>query len=185
MPNWCVNRLTIKGNKNELEKFKLFAKSSEPRKTALDFNKFVPYPQTFKEKDIVAEKAQAIYDIILNDKTTSPELRSETWKKYIADSNVKDGYNSGGYEWCIENWGTKWNASEPALTEFKQSLRYDFQTAWSPPEPVIAEASKIFKNLEFTLRFWERGAAYQGFVNYKAGNKFESEEKEYRGEKGG
>ena len=42
------------------------------------------------------------------------------------------------YDWCPENWGTKWGASECSIR--KDSL--SFQTAWNCPEPVLAELSR-------------------------------------------
>lgn len=52
------------------------------------------------------------------------------------------------YHWCIENWGTKWNA------RLNTSLNFDdddtvilFVTAWSTPEPIIL----LFRSITPTL----------------------------------
>lgn len=37
------------------------------------------------------------------------------------------------YDWCCENWGTKWNACEPYVGENSIS----FQTAWSVADPIL------------------------------------------------
>jgi hypothetical protein len=48
------------------------------------------------------------------------------------------------YDWCVENWGTKWNSYDGNVTEDGIS----FNTAWAPPTPVIvALAKKIGKSL--------------------------------------
>lgn len=39
------------------------------------------------------------------------------------------------YDWCCDNWGTKWNAYD---TEIPGENLIVFTTAWSPPESVIA-----------------------------------------------
>lgn len=43
------------------------------------------------------------------------------------------------YDWCVNNWGTKWNACE---TEIIDSDTIEFSTAWSAPLPIIIELSK-------------------------------------------
>ncbi len=42
------------------------------------------------------------------------------------------------YDWCPENWGTKWNSSECSFSGDTIS----FQTAWSCPEPILEEISR-------------------------------------------
>lgn len=122
-PNWCENRLEIKGKTEDLRKFREYAKSS---KTPLDFNNFIPYPKRFADLD----------------------------RKPIND---KDGYNSGGYEWCIANWGTKWNSCDAKKSSvYNQRLCYDFDTAWSPPAPIIRKMGELFPSLHFILKYWGR-----------------------------
>ena len=104
----------------------------------------------------------------------------------------------GWYEWRIQNWGTKWDASfsEPfgalgaeeanpelsvqalGLTESDQVAIYKFDTAWSPPMPVIEQASEQFPELRFTLRFAEVGNGYAGEVTYQVGIEQDSKELE-------
>jgi Ferredoxin-like domain in Api92-like protein len=43
-----------------------------------------------------------------------------------------------GTDWCVENWGTKWNSYDGKVTENAIS----FNTAWSPPIGVIVALSK-------------------------------------------
>jgi hypothetical protein len=42
------------------------------------------------------------------------------------------------YDWCNENWGTKWNSYDGNVTE----NGIGFNTAWSPPVGVIVALSK-------------------------------------------
>lgn len=39
------------------------------------------------------------------------------------------------YDWCVNNWGTKWEASEPThlSRESPTELLLNFDTAWAPP----------------------------------------------------
>jgi len=75
---------------------------------------------------------------------------------------MKDGYNSGGYEWCVENWGTKWGFYDVQTAPRKRGLFYTFRTAWSPPAPLVMAMSRAFPDLTFKLRYYEGGAAYKG-----------------------
>lgn len=53
------------------------------------------------------------------------------------------------YDWCIKNWGTKWNAYEC----FWDGNTLQFYTAWSAPEPVIAALSKQYPLLGINHRW--------------------------------
>lgn len=45
------------------------------------------------------------------------------------------------YEWCIKNWGTKWNACDTEIID-EDTIKFD--TAWSSPEPVIAKLAEMY-----------------------------------------
>lgn len=55
------------------------------------------------------------------------------------------------YEWCCQNWGTKWNACEDGWVLDNGMLV--FQTAWSAPFPVIEALAQKYPDLEFTHRW--------------------------------
>jgi hypothetical protein len=59
------------------------------------------------------------------------------------------------YSWNCENWGTKWNAG----CSSKSDDVFEFQTAWSPPEPIFDALSEKFPNIEIKV-YWEEE---QGF----------------------
>lgn len=82
---------------------------------------------------------------------------------------IAQGYNSGGYEWCEENWGTKGNALEVSVKKENEVLVYMFDTAWSPSLPVTEELSARFPSLTLTHRFIERGGAASGWYEFKGG----------------
>lgn len=67
----------------------------------------------------------------------------------------RDGFNSGGYTWCLDNWGTEWWASEVEYCRYKSALSYSFDTAWSPPIPVIKKLIKDFPKLKISIEFEE------------------------------
>jgi hypothetical protein len=57
-----------------------------------------------------------------------------------------------GYDWRIEHWGTKWNASHFHVTvDAPGCYEFRFYTAWGPPAPIWETMAKIFPDLEFSL----------------------------------
>lgn len=90
MPNWCECDLMVEGPAETIAEF---LKAVRGENGAVDFDRIIPYPEKYKEMDRFA----AAWD------TLPAEEKART-------ERLRDGYNSGGYEWCVENWGTKWSA---------------------------------------------------------------------------
>jgi len=88
------------------------------------------------------------------------------------------GDNPNWYDWCIENWSTKWDISGAELIKNEENeLIYDFETAWSPPEQWLKKASKLFKKLTFTLEYEEPGAGFAGTLKVKNGRTLMNEDR--------
>lgn len=134
MPNWCSNTLIIDGDREALDDF--LARNGK----SLDFNDYVPYPLRYEIMDALAKcfGKQGI--------------------------SIIDGFNRGGYEWCIDHWGTKWNVNPDAIffNDTGHSLVFSLLTAWSPPEGAIKAMSKAFPDLEFTLEFEDEFCNFWG-----------------------
>ena len=164
--------MRIEGELKEVEKFK-------KENVKLDFDKYIPYPKEFTDKDKQASKNRVEKQTTINGKL-----------------DTTDGYNSGGYEWCIQNWGTKWGAMDFEITNDISSwedkakvkhaeISYTFNTAWSPPIPVIEAMSKKYPKLNFDLRYFERGMGFNGIFRVQDGKVEMNEEGKYYGERGG
>lgn len=98
----------------------------------------------------------------------------------------KDGFNSGGYEWCISNWGTKWNACEVMVEDGTERRRVmHFETAWAPPIPVMVALAQKFPEYRFKIRYYEGGVGFQGNVVFEHGEVVENMHGDYRGHRGG
>ena len=54
------------------------------------------------------------------------------------------------YDWCVEEWGTKWNCHEYRLED---SDRCTFETAWTHPGPIIEALSRQHPQLAFEVRY--------------------------------
>ena len=73
-------------------------------------------------------------------------------EKGFAFENYVPGRDKAGkdwYEWCIKNWGTKWDAYDVNL--IKEGLR--FYTAWSCPAPIFEAIAQKYPDAEFRVLF--------------------------------
>ena len=64
--------------------------------------------------------------------------------------------NNDWYLWRVNNWGTKWNSSCAEITyEDEETLEYQFDTAWSPPEPIILQLREKFGDDIYISAFYD------------------------------
>jgi len=140
-----------------------------------DCNTIIPYPEQYRKLDEAAQKWEE----------NAREAAENGGPQFNWSDRPTDGFNQGGYEWCCANWGTKWGVYQVRREFRKTSLFYSFQTAWSPPEPVIRELAKMFPKLRLKLKFFEQGAAYQGVLELKGEEEITYWTGDYRGHRGG
>lgn len=111
-----------------------------------------------------------------------------------------DGYNVGGYQWCIQAWGTKWGAFDVQRRDYRRCTILTFRTAWSPPSDLIfSELQKKFPTVSLELEYFERGMGYCGGAEWPAEDNYYEDDKPweagikvrewqtegYRGKRGG
>jgi len=168
MPNHVSQDLWVTGPVEALEAFEQFAKEDVDGGTLLlSANKFIPYPEKYKLADEASEAAMK-----------------------NGDYSVASGFGSGGYHWCIINWGTKWGIYDCFLvskTTRKNSgtLKYNFNSAWSPAKTIIHAMGMRFPTLTFKLRYYEGGMCFKGLFVTSAGKIITDDSSEYRGRRGG
>jgi hypothetical protein len=159
----------VTGSRAHVEAFRTFASGDE---SPFDFGRFIPYPETYARRD----RARQVWEHAPGPKD---------WVRAPCD-----GYNSGGYEWCIANWGTKWNAHQVQVGRLRHgsgSVKFTvaFATAWTPPKPVVVRAAALFPDLDFSLRYFERGAGFCGTFRCAPGTAPAERIRNYSGTKGG
>ena len=162
MPNWVFNGLTIEGNPDSVNKlkeqmnapFKRVHDSVWDSETKTVIEKEVSYPapvfafwNIIKPTDLEAYNKQSDYTLPM---TEQLKFAGDNW-----------------YDWNVRNWGTKWDVAvseedrnpdtyyEEADNGDNKVIYYNFNTAWSPPHPAIAELSKQYPDLLFTLSYEE------------------------------
>jgi hypothetical protein len=109
----------------------------------IDARKIIPYPKEYELLDKVNEGG-AKYEPTEEEKRQL--ILMELEGKY---DTSRDGYNQGGYEWCVDNWGSKWGFCDCIVDrEEENCLEISFKTAWSPITPLIERISKEIPNLK-------------------------------------
>ena len=193
MPNWCENELKVCGHPDEIHRFKEAMQGVDwhGKKTILNEDALIPYPEEYQKADEDASAwNERLYKTLdgLKDKE-----RQQAYEEFVKEHGEcpTDGFNSGGYEWCIEKWGTKSGFVEPKLVdEFDTrdgiiELLYLFDSAWSPPEPLIRKMGEMFSKLDFELRYFEGGVGFNGMLRIDKGKVVFNQCGDYFGNRGG
>jgi len=70
-----------------------------------------------------------------------------------------------------EKWGTKWNAyrNDERIREGVVNDTLCFQTAWSPPLPIMVELSRLFPSLRLGMQFADECGMFVGYANALGG----------------
>ena len=180
MPNWCDCDLYVAGSESDLIAFEEKARGVD---RLLDANNFVPYPEKFRQMDADHPGWSPPKDAT-EEQTAEFEAKKVAYReKYGTDRN---GYNLGGYDWCIDNWGTKWNLDAVCQVSKRRRHRsYNFFTAWSPPVPLITAMAAAFPGLRFKLRYFEGAMQFQGTFEIQGTEVYRSEYRDYGGGRGG
>ena len=143
MPNYTYNTLTLKGRPQTLQRVYNLLRNGED---CISFEKLIPCPE---------------------------KLKSDDWQsdKEIARQNLEQYGYEGWYDWRVAKWGTKWEACQPRFENgVKGCLVYCFDTAWSPPEPFVAELSRRFPSLDIFHEAHEEACMFDSFIkSYKGG----------------
>lgn len=131
MPNWCTNYVRLRPNTVENGE-----KLIEGLKAEKMFQTLCPMPEEYNN-------------------TTSPNGDPELSRKLTE----KYGY-ADWYDWCVGNWGTKWDACELFYDIDGDEITVSFDTAWSPPtdlyDKLVAEGWQVYAT------YHESGMGYVG-----------------------
>ena len=63
--------------------------------------------------------------------------------------------------WHVENWGTKWNAYSGKVDYAGEVVMLTFDTAWSPPYPIMSAFANRF-GIPFEHRYFDEGWNFWG-----------------------
>ena len=141
MPNWCNNTLTLT---HEDPAMILRAKEALDRGEFL--NDFIPVPQDLKN-------------------TVSGSMGEDHREAHEAQQKAnreKYGY-SNWYDYCVGEWGTKWDVGGDGQTDIHpdgKMLHTTFDSAWSPPVNAYVKLEEL--GFGVNAMYYEGGMAYAG-----------------------
>ena len=107
-------------------------------------------------------------DVVLSFNSIIPE---PTYEDYL---KTDDWYN-----WRIDSWGVKWDANYVSRSFGPESIAYDFDTAWGPPDAFVVESSRLYPTLTFVLTFAEPGMDFSGRLTFSNGYLNDCKEGDY------
>lgn len=189
MPNWCVNQVDITGDEAEVAKLVAFVKSDE---NSFTFENIVPPPATpMYSSDCTHNKYVCGCESV-----AQPDPENEGKFMWVIDGKKVEyhgkcpthnehsfsNHPDNWYNWNINNWGTKWSAGEVWNDRIDDDGKvdghtsYNFDTAWSPAEPVVAALAEKFPTLRIAHRYCEAGMGYAGEVLYADGAEIRRED---------
>lgn len=99
-----------------------------------------PFPLQSREQVIACLKSFNCADMYL--------VPAEQYYKNITEHGHGDWYG-----WCLEHWGTKWNADEVSVAIAPKKIIVKFVTAGAYPKPILKKLSLAFPSLEFHVRY--------------------------------
>ena len=182
MPNWVDNRVEVKGTKKDLFEFQEFVKGEpfedygEAKVNWFCLNTIMPMPWELKDtvspSRIVSD--DEYLDIMRERKKDTLGIGhpiTASMQKSFIDRFGTDNW----YDWCVRNWGTKWNIVytsdfeeipiDDMFSEEQSELSYSFDTAWSPPEPIYRYLQDKFGSLDIDWEYVDEGWNFAGSLN--------------------
>ena len=145
MPNWCANTVEIRHEDPEM-----LERVRKGFNAGALLNEFLPVP----------EDLQITAGFLGKDTPEQAELERKE------QENIKNHGYKNWYDWCVANWGTKWDVGGDGAealdlgTQNGKGLILNFDSAWSPP---IGAYEKLVE-LGFSIRayYYEPGMAFAG-----------------------
>jgi len=181
MPNWCENTVEVFGEEDEMNKFYEFFGGTDNLEKNFTFNNIIEMPKELENTTspvrIISQedydKTQELYkkhgkkdvwDLFNKDKISKEEqgLMFQNGITQEISDKLKLLFGSDNwYTWTNNNWGTKWDIDEIILNDIDtESCSFNFNTAWSPPEPIIDKLRDMFPKLTFSGMYVGEGYEY-------------------------
>lgn len=170
MPNHISNRLTITADSALTAEIFAAIRGESPDSKAwlIDFDRIIPMPAALKNTGcggavIDGVSVRKWWTDNSDNPNRSPDRLLTDEEKAAIDATGFDNW----YEWSRKNWGTKWNAYE--IKREGENAIY-FETAWSPPVPVLVALAKKYPQAKFTLEYADESiGSHTGIIVYEGG----------------
>ncbi len=153
MPNYVKNILSFDGDQDQVSR--LFS-TIQGENGPVDFDKLIPMPSELEiesgSRTAAGFKKYMAFLAVTSLHTemepaylaAHPEIDREEWDLgKQAFHNVREFGCPTWYEWRIQNWGAKWNASGAEVLDGRLS----FLTAWNAPKQILEKLSQMFPSI--------------------------------------
>lgn len=149
MPNWCANSLKLIATTAESESklseiVRELARAAAANESAAIFNLIKPVPQAL---NIVAG--------------FSGDAAEQAEREAAYKANLDTYGYQNWYDYCIGEWGTKWDARDATYDLADNQVFIFFDTAWSPPMGIYHALEDMGFKVEAT--YIESGMGYIGY----------------------
>ena len=168
MPNWVTNNVRINADETLLAKIREEVKGtpySNGEDRDFDFNTIAPIPtelvgttspcRIISQEDYDKQEERiAKGDLTENEKNfgVSRGITQEMHDDFVERFGFADWYG-----WQINNWGTKWNASN---VYWSDDDFVSFNTAWSTPFDLFVALSKKYPQATFEIEYADEDFGY-------------------------
>lgn len=194
MPNHVTNRLVITGPAESIRE--LVQEVAGPEDSHFCLNRIMPMPKVLLGTESGSRAHWGLIALGRTDLTASmfgdplknpwceekgiysaEDLKAFLEKEhpdYLEEANKQiEAHTAIGfrdwYDWSVSNWGTKWDAYHQSMITTEDNVTFQFDTAWSPPIPVIEELVGLFPELNFVHSYFDEGHFFWGEARYVNG----------------
>jgi len=149
MPNWCNNVIELTHSNPTM-----VTRAVRALERGELLQEFIPCP-----KELTDTMSGSF-----GDDAKQAELEAKQ-----AENVQKFGYPTW-YEFCISEWGTKWDVSEAHISDQTDiSVSASFDTAWGPPLEAMEKLSEL--GFEVELYYYEPGMDFCGKYTSEYGDR--------------
>ena len=168
MPNHVYNRLKVRGPVAELSKLKEFAILDKDNPFSIQT--LIPMPKDIENTDSPQEIVSNIEYAKIKMKKEKTAFKQNPLTETMSKRLIRKYGCNNWYDWAIRNWGTKWGSYSSSIKqEGKTFVKYDFDSAWSPPIEGLIKISKKYPTLNFELKYEEEGMGFKGKAIFENG----------------
>jgi len=163
MPNWCYNKLVISGPKEIRKKFLsdafLACQNCPPVDgcvTDFTFHMVMPMPEELynttaprpRTQDDVRQHAKHFG---MSEQDFNFAMQHAITAEQAAELDaLKARFGADNwYDWCLKNWGVKWDAANVNKSVYARGITITFETAWGPPVGIIHALAAKYPELTF------------------------------------
>lgn len=163
MPNWVRNTLTISGDADAVARV--------VEQVGAPYEKLLTHYE--RGEDGAVRLVEEVGKV---------EMPFSFWNITRPSDDIMGDYNTPAngsapennwYAWNNTNWGTKWDACEVEVVDnIPGNFVVRFETAWSPPYPVIADLAAQHPGVSVWLE-WEEEQGFGAEVDFSEGEPVE------------